>query len=534
MTHTSQDPSGKWQTIKRTFWFGTLGALAVLPLPLSLILSFLFDRPYDSEFLMPLRDAAFYHYLGAMFPGGYVQAARFCTIVIWGLAILIAVRMRFLTLERLKFWRAASGYKKRHRGDLPGFLARLGVALLFLIAGSGSGLDMFFYYPPDTITHMQSSFGGASGAAATFLFPAVQMSGYGFLIAVMVYAVVTPVSMMEFIKKALVGGAAMAGSMAALFAAGYYLDMNRYLGDIPGMTAAPEPRTFVLLDRAPVYMPILTDYRDCPASGKFCMKVESTEANEEAVGAYLETRGFNTVLRGPGLGFMANCRLMELDPAGALNIYKKALDITRDKTHGLMLVTRLVYAPATAVYREVLDEVAGSGNYQVTGRAALRVSRAYVRFGEMEKAKIWHDAGMRTAGPLDDDAIRLYRVPEEPPFFSGRITGGVTVDGQPAEGLRAGLMTVNACRNMMLFKTDGKRVIIPFYDLQPLTDGTATDKDGRFAFEGLGEGEYILLLSLKDPATGRYRALTSPGVVTVSSNRPDADAGVVRLVAERS
>lgn len=520
--------------VKRTFWFGTLGALAVLPLPVGLVLSFWFDRPFGSEFLMPGNDAAFYRYLDKLFPGGYVQAVRVDYVVIWGLATLIAVRMRFLTLERLMFWKAASGYKMRHRGDLRGFLARLGIAFLFIIAGTGSGFDMFFYYPPETITHIQSSFGGPSGAVAVFLFPAVQMAGYGFLMAVMVYAVVTSVSMMEFIKKALVGGAAMAGSMAVLFGSGYYLDVNRYLGDIPGVTALPEPRTLVMLDKTPVSLPVLLDYRDCPASGKFCMKVDSTEANEEAVGAYLEKRAYNTVLRGPGLGFMANRRLMELDPAGALKIYKKALDVTRDKTQGLSLVARLVYAPATDAYREVLDEVAGSGSYQVTGRAALRVSRAYARFGEMGKARKWHDAGMRTAGPLDDAAVKLYRVLEEPPFFGGRITGGVTVDGVPTGGVRVGLMTVNACRNMMRFKTDGKRIIIPFYDLQGLTDGTATDKDGRFAFKGLGEGEYVLILSLKDPATGRYLVSGAPGMLTISEKGSAADAGVVRLTLEKS
>jgi hypothetical protein len=66
-------------------------------------------------------------------------------------------------------------------------------------------------------------------------------------------------------------------------------------------------------------------------------------------------------------------------------------------------------------------------------------------------------------------------------------------------------------------------------DLNRIYYGTATDKDGRFSFDGLGEGEYVLLLSMKSKDNKTFKVLNSPGTITISKAKPSADAGVIRL-----
>lgn len=532
MTHTSQNPSGRWQTIKRTFWFGTLGALAALPFPLGFILDSWFDTALNNQFLISKRDAAFYHYLDMIFPGGYPQAALSVKALVWGLAVLLAFRLGFLTRARLRFWDASSEYSKRHAGGTKEMLAKLLLAALFLGASLGSGLDLFFYYPPESVTHMHSAFGGPAGPVVVYLFPLVQMATFGFLVAATIYAVVTSVSFMDFLVKAIVGGVVMAAGIATLSVTGAYLDLNRYLGDLPGVSAEPEPRTLVVLSTPPIVLPIYMKYRDCPSSGKFCKGVYASDNNAEAAGEYMKSKGYATALRGTGFGLMATNRLAALDPEGALTLYRQGLDITGDKTQGLSLMSRLVYSPTTPAYRAVLDDIANSGRYQVNGRNALRLSKAYARYGELDTARKWYQAGVDSAGMITSRDAKYFKLPKKPPFRQGSIGGIVTVDGVPAEGIRVGIVTVAACRNMLFHRHGMKKRLVPFYDMQGITDGTATGKDGRFRFDGLGEDSYVLLLSLKDPQKGAYRLQGPPGVLVLTVREPRMDAGEIKLATK--
>lgn len=514
--------------MKRTFWFGVIGALVVLPLPVDMMFDALFDRAFDSTFLIPASDAAIYHWITAIFPGGYTQAARAVLLSSWGGALLLSFLLKFLTVERLKFWKVSEEYKKRHKGGAKELVLKLALAAVFVFASLGSGMDWFFYYPPDTVTHMHTAFGGPTGPVMVFLFPAMQFASFGFLVAAMVYAVVTSVTTIEFLKKTAVGGLCMAAGIFALGSCAYLMDMEIALSDIPGVSGTQQGRVFVVLYKKPLSLPIYTAYRDCPASGGFCKKVEFGEENELAVEAYIEDRRIPSVLRGTGYSFIALGRLSRLDTLGAMKTYKRALDVTGDKSHGLSLMTRLLNAPASQEYRAMLDELT-SGRYQLAGRNALRAGRLFSVYGELDSTRYWHNLGIRTAPALDEKNLSIFRVPDAPPFSGGSITGRVTLSGRPAAGVRVGLAVEHVIHNMLYTQEGIKEAVSPFYDMQNVMDGLSTDGDGRFRFGGLAENSYMLLLSLPVDGGGVSSAVAGPGVLTVSRSSPEADAGVIEL-----
>jgi len=457
------------------------------------------------------------------------RAEIFILVFCWAIALGLTVWMIYTA------WRThpLAGLEKKKR--VVQVVARALTALAVAAALAGIGLDAFSVFPPEGIMLLQSSFGGALGPLFLYFIPITQLAAYAFALAAMVYAAISSGSFRTFLARSGAGVAIMAVVIAALNAAAYRLDLGGYLDKVPGVTDKTEPRTLVVMTEPPSFFRIGGYYNDCSVSESFCVRIPSSKENAEAVGAYLKREGFMTGLRGPAYSFMALDSLRRLDPAQAMSIYEDALEVTGDVTQGISLLTRLVYCPATPTYRNMLDELADESRFVVDGRAALRIGKAYARLGELDKARYWHDRGAATVKGLSDEDMAYFNVPEKPEFASGRISGSITLDGRPATGLDIGIVRKNICTQMLfsLYRA-APRDVSAFADLQGVMDGVRTDKDGRFVFGGLEAGEYVLLLSLEDVSGRKFKVLSGPGILTLSDESPEADAGTIRLALEAS
>lgn len=131
-------------------------------------------------------------------------------------------------------------------------------------------------------------------------------------------------------------------------------------------------------------------------------------------------------------------------------------------------------------------------------------SASYARFGNDAKADEWF-ARIRNLWAVSER--RAEGAPSEY-FRSGRIEGAVLLDGRPATGLRVGLFYVWRSSPTAMPRN-------------LLVGSTFPDEEGRYAFDDLGQGRYVLaLLGRPEELSGRFLGL--PGVVDIDEDRPEA------------
>jgi len=390
-------------------------------------------------------------------------------------------------------------------------------------------------FPAESYQLLQDSFAGTHDLVvreAVFSLPGVFAA---FSSGVLIYAVLASGSLREFIRKAspCVAGSVLAvASFVSIQHAAERLDLGKYLDDIPGISSETRHRVLITLDEPAITVPLCDYFSDC-ISNSFCRDLPLTKHNARVIEGYLEDTGYSTALRGPGLSFLADERLNELDTAGATRYLKKGYSITHDELDLLFLIKRLDSGPATEPYRRVLDELGNNADDMPSATDSLMLSRSYAKFGELERARILFEQVHDLPDYYDAKSLARFRVPDTPPFYKGSINGIIVLYGKAADGISIGIINsrfIRGARARAAGELGGN--FVPYLDFNALKDGRKTAPDGSFEFTGLGEGEYVLLLSLLDVDGKTYRVVNSPGVIAISKDNPHADVGEVRLVIE--
>lgn len=175
--------------------------------------------------------------------------------------------------------------------------------------------------------------------------------------------------------------------------------------------------------------------------------------------------------------------------------------------------------PVTAERYGKLEQLAASTGKRVAGfeRAAdaQRIfegfSAAYARFGDEVKAREWLLL-LDGLWAVSEKRIEVGVVEE---LREGRVDGAILLDDAPAPRLRVGLFAVwhSSATQTTHYWLSGSRV---------------PDHDGRFYFDGLGPGPYVLAL-LGRPEDLRGSLAGVPGVFEVTYERPEVLLNPVRL-----
>ncbi|MEK6743224.1 MAG: hypothetical protein AABZ15_06430 [Nitrospirota bacterium] len=191
----------------------------------------------------------------------------------------------------------------------------------------------------------------------------------------------------------------------------------------------------------------------------------------------------------------------------------------------MLLLARFQVLPVTDENLRLLISFSDESVWSAGGRSALAIAKGYQHFGRTGDAKRWLDKA-RAAGAEGamDDILKV------PVVVDGAIHGRIIVNGAPPKGARVALLSTQAQR-------DAKEVI-KISDLslgKVLVDVKPLSPDGRFSFDRLGSGTYVVaVMTTREqiPAAVRSGARTvrpAPGPIRVGPERTK-DLGTIEIV----
>ncbi len=246
--------------------------------------------------------------------------------------------------------------------------------------------------------------------------------------------------------------------------------------------------------------------------------VDLTPASIERLEAYLERTRFRGVFVEEALQAVRLGRAQWWDEEKALDAYMLSVPgrVHPDYRRALELLRA---GPVTAERYGKLEQLSAATGKRVEGFEKGSESQlifegfsaAYARFGDETRAREW-------LGRLDG----LWAVSEKKieagtleDLRDGRVEGSVLLDDRPATDLRVGLFA--------LWKSSATGVTHYW-----LSGVRMPDPDGRFAFDALGPGQYVLALMGRGAEfSGSLRG--APGVFEVTYERPDVLLDPVRV-----
>ena len=254
------------------------------------------------------------------------------------------------------------------------------------------------------------------------------------------------------------------------------------------------------------------------------MSSETTDLAADSIDrleSYLERTRFRGVFASEALEAVRLGRLQWWDEERALDAlmisvpgrvhpdYLRALDLLRA-------------GPVTSERYGKLEQLAAATGRRVEGfergsdsqRIFEGFSAAYARFGDEVKAREWLTR-LDGLWAVSDKRIEVGSLED---LREGRVSGSILLDDRGAVGLRAGLFMVwrSSATQTTHYWLAGSRV---------------PDQDGKFYFDGLGPGRYVLAL-LGRPEDLRGELLGVPGVFEVTYERPDVLLNPVRVQRE--
>ena len=282
-------------------------------------------------------------------------------------------------------------------------------------------------------------------------------------------------------RAAAFGGGLLLAGLALYGWAGARYDLRRKsLAEAAGMAPSTPARRTVL---------VLVEKRGRPEVEVHSLEsglegeAEPTAESLAAVERYASGR--RTVFTLSALRFLYGRRTMEM----------RAEDLRRalllghrlgDPLARLLLLESLAVAPPGPQAAGLLDCLADERSFRIGGRAAARFAVAYARFGLKERSAFWEERAALGEGgiPLGLLPLSKSRGALKPGLIRGRVKG--------APGVRVGLYV------------RGDRYAP--YELGPgqFVASALADGRGRFAFRGLGAGDYFIALAF-DSAPGETR-----------------------------
>jgi hypothetical protein len=162
--------------------------------------------------------------------------------------------------------------------------------------------------------------------------------------------------------------------------------------------------------------------------------------------------------------------------------------------------TFLLRSPSDEVFQLFIQKIEGSGDARLANRyidiladpkrftypdrdSLVYIGDLYARFGNRAKAEIWY---RKAKLPNTRDRLNSQTL-----FSDGEIDGSLYQDGKPLAHVRVGLMPEGAVGGIFFMPYENGYVSP--YSLRWVCCTTHTDANGRFQFDNLASGRYVLL-----------------------------------------
>ncbi|MDP3541063.1 MAG: hypothetical protein Q8T11_01190 [Elusimicrobiota bacterium] len=251
------------------------------------------------------------------------------------------------------------------------------------------------------------------------------------------------------------------------------------------------------------------------------MSSETTDLSRDSIDRledFLARSGYRGVFASEALAAVRLGRLQWWDSERALDALTLSVP-GRAHPDYLRALELLRAGPVTAERYAQLERLAAATGRRVQGfekagdaqRIFEGFSAAYARFGDEAKAREWLLL-LDGLWAVSEKRIEVGALEE---LKEGRVDGAILLDDAPAPGLRVGLFAVwhSSATQTTHYWLSGSREPAP---------------DGRFSFDRLGPGPYVLaLLGRPDDLRGSFSGV--PGVFEVTYERPEVLLNPVRL-----
>ncbi|MDW8105410.1 MAG: hypothetical protein RMK92_10405, partial [Armatimonadota bacterium] len=203
---------------------------------------------------------------------------------------------------------------------------------------------------------------------------------------------------------------------------------------------------------------------------------------------YLQARRYQTLLARTLLVHLHDVRSIDWDPVRSLEVDRLCIEnAPRLQFVQLMVETlsRCAVTPEAKRYLDWLD--ARTRPFRQSQRACQTMGDLYARFGDERKAQEWYERG----------EIPQQLRQKAPP--TGRVTGKILWNGQPAQGVRVGVMSRRDALPFIRRRpgVEQQVLLVRPFDWRVVAGVVATDATGRFEFPPLPYGEYVLLLRVE-------------------------------------
>ncbi|GIV21618.1 MAG: hypothetical protein KatS3mg023_3369 [Armatimonadota bacterium] len=243
---------------------------------------------------------------------------------------------------------------------------------------------------------------------------------------------------------------------------------------------------------------------------------------------YLQSRRYQTTLARLLLVHLHDVRSIDWDPVRSLEVDRLCIEHAPRLQFVQLMVETLSRCAVTPEAKRYLDWLhVRCRPFRQSQPACQTMGDLYARFGDEAKAQEWYRRG---------------EIPEEmrrDASPTGKMTGRILWNGQPAEGVRVGVIRREDALLWISNRPGAQRqvlVVRPFA-WRVVAGVVATDASGRFEFPSIPHGEYVLLLRVEARRLPPVpRAVQVEGLSpVVKVDAPVRDVGTIRVreTAER-
>lgn len=199
---------------------------------------------------------------------------------------------------------------------------------------------------------------------------------------------------------------------------------------------------------------------------------------------YLEKRHYETALSLSIYQTLHDIYSLEWDSAKELKLDDTYLMKSPSDEVFQLFIEKIEASGDARLANQFIDVIADPKKFTYPDRNSLvYVGDLYARFGNRAKAELWY----RKAN-LPNTVDRLN---SQTLFSDGEIDGALYLQGKPLSGARVGLMPEGALGG--IFFTPYNNGYISPYALRWISSVTHTNANGRFEFDNLASGRYVLL-----------------------------------------
>jgi hypothetical protein len=188
----------------------------------------------------------------------------------------------------------------------------------------------------------------------------------------------------------------------------------------------------------------------------------------------------------------------------------------------LKLLNQIKYLPITPENLSYLKAFTDENKWYVGGKSALNMAKAFMHFGMIEEAQAWVKKSKERGGDVSDITFLHNEV-----LRDGKVYGKLSVNGKAPLNTRVALLHYEKPK-------DGKYT----FNYRNLVDAREIDSTGKFVFENLGRGEYVLaLMTGKETIpynipSEKLKVKNAPGVVRLTVDAPTRKLEEIAIVTQ--